>query len=286
MNITEIEWCDQTWNPITGCLHDCAYCYARGIARRFTGTGDLREKDTGFLYDDHRIEAWSKEGRGSVIKKGDTYEIRYPLTRGECPTPGQPYKGKATHYPFGFAPTLHRYRLTEPQEEKKPQDVFVGSMADVFGEWVPVEWIAEVLMACEDAPQHRYLFLTKNPERYLDLLGILPKANAKPECWYGTTITNKDDRHASGVFNVNTFLSIEPIQERLNVMPGSFGRNKWVIIGAESGNRKSKVKLERGWIKEIVEVCAADKIPIFMKNSLADIWGEPLIQEYPWEVRG
>jgi protein gp37 len=27
-----VEWARWTWNPITGCLHNCAYCYARDIA--------------------------------------------------------------------------------------------------------------------------------------------------------------------------------------------------------------------------------------------------------------
>jgi protein gp37 len=27
-----IEWAKYSWNPITGCLHDCPYCYARDIA--------------------------------------------------------------------------------------------------------------------------------------------------------------------------------------------------------------------------------------------------------------
>ena len=35
MNKTKIDWCDSTWNPVTGCLHGCEYCYARGIANRF-----------------------------------------------------------------------------------------------------------------------------------------------------------------------------------------------------------------------------------------------------------
>ena len=37
MNIhkTKIEWCSHTWNPVTGCRHDCPYCYARRIATRF-----------------------------------------------------------------------------------------------------------------------------------------------------------------------------------------------------------------------------------------------------------
>lgn len=35
MNKTKIEWCDYTWNPITGCLKGCSYCYARRIYARF-----------------------------------------------------------------------------------------------------------------------------------------------------------------------------------------------------------------------------------------------------------
>lgn len=35
MNKTKIEWATYTWNPVTGCLHDCEYCYARRIANRF-----------------------------------------------------------------------------------------------------------------------------------------------------------------------------------------------------------------------------------------------------------
>lgn len=36
---TKIDWCDSTWNPVTGCLHGCEYCYARRIAERFSGAG-------------------------------------------------------------------------------------------------------------------------------------------------------------------------------------------------------------------------------------------------------
>jgi protein gp37 len=30
-----VDWAWFTWNPVTGCLHDCPYCYARDIAERF-----------------------------------------------------------------------------------------------------------------------------------------------------------------------------------------------------------------------------------------------------------
>ncbi len=39
MNKTKIEWCDSTWNPVTGCRHGCEYCYAKHMANRFKGNG-------------------------------------------------------------------------------------------------------------------------------------------------------------------------------------------------------------------------------------------------------
>jgi protein gp37 len=35
LNKSKIEWCDYTWNPVTGCLHACDFCYARRIDKRF-----------------------------------------------------------------------------------------------------------------------------------------------------------------------------------------------------------------------------------------------------------
>ena len=34
MNKSKIEWCEYTFNPVTGCFHNCEYCYADKIARR------------------------------------------------------------------------------------------------------------------------------------------------------------------------------------------------------------------------------------------------------------
>ena len=110
MNKTKIEWCDSTWNPVTGCYHGCEYCYARRIACRF---GDFSTID------------------GNIVKvinantSTPLYEVKYKVK--------SPYPGK-------FTPTLHRYRLDEPVRWKKPRNIFVCSMADLFGDWVPDEW--------------------------------------------------------------------------------------------------------------------------------------------------
>ena len=183
-------------------------------------------------------------------------------------------------------PTFHRYRLGEPQKIKKPQTIFVGSMADIFGEWMPDGWIEEVFKACEAAPWHRYLFLTKNPNRYAELAtkSMLPTFGSNN--WYGSTVVDSKNDSYSPV-SLNTFLSVEPLQSPVDIKVADFwGRiMNWVIVGAETGNRKDKITPKREWVKNIVEACRAVNVPVFLKNNLQDIWQEPLPQEFPWEVQ-
>lgn len=255
MERTKIDWCDSTWNPVTGCLRGCEYCYARGIAKRFGGFTELEDTDLDY----------------EQICRSDVVEIDKPLKyindKGNV--------GKAT-YPFFFKPTFHRYRLNEYQN-KKGRNIFVCSMADLFGEWVPDEWIEEVFETCDKAPQHNYLFLTKNPFRYeiLHQKGILRK---RDNMWYGySTPKNGCDYWYDSQYK--TFESMEPLLEMVAVP-----HSNWTIIGAETGRRKNKVIPERKWIEYIVDKCKENNIPVFMKSSLADIWEEPLIQEFPPEL--
>ena len=186
-------------------------------------------------------------------------------------------------YPYDFIPTLHRYRLDD-YATKKDRNIFVCSMADLFGDWVPDSRLDEVFAACKKAPQHNYLFLTKNPARYCKNLGGygVPIAN---NMWYGTTITKEENAYK---FNYlpsfcNSFVSIEPLLE--DIKPGKcnimFRQVDWFIIGAETGHRKNKVMPERKWIEDIVSECRKYKKPVFMKSSLVPVWGKDLIQEFP-----
>ena len=265
---TKIDWCDSSWNPVTGCLHGCEYCYAARIVKRF-GKPIKTEHDHLHVID-------------RPMRNTDTYE--YMRIAGIS-------EGRKLPYPFGFEPTFHRYKLDEPQKWKKPRNIFVCSMADLFGAWVPDEWIIEVLNACRKAPQHRYLFLTKNPARYdaLEDAGIITGEDIN--FWLGSTTTDitKSMLHFNSV--LHTFQSCEPMlapwpearepnQEsmRLGRLP------EWVIFGAETGNRKGKVIPKKEWVDNAVQMCRNMGAKVFMKESLRGIMGPDFVQEFPWEV--
>ena len=279
MKKTRIDWCDSTWNPVTGCLHGCEYCYARGIANRFAGCDKLS------TYTPNCQATWRRVNPDSKPKDA-IFEVD-----AQCPpiniffdAKKQKVIRRIAPYPWGFQPTLRRDKLSEPSNWKKPRTIFVCSMADLFGEWVPDEWIREVFEACGAAPQHRYLFLTKNPARYIRLAraGKLP---GNENFWYGSTAVH-DRMEVYWADEYNTFVSIEPLLERFdcNGMSEANSFTDWIIIGAETGNRKGKVIPEKAWVDELAEYAKRSGVPVFMKESLRGLMGDDFRQEFPWEV--
>ena len=274
---TKIDWCESTWNPVTGCLHGCEYCYARRIAERF-GANQMP------IFADYPV-------LHEPVRCTDTYA--YMRDAGIS-------AGKIQSYPFGFLPTFYRYKLDEPQHWKKPRNVFVCSMADLFGHWVPDEWIAEVLKACDAAPQHRYLFLTKAPSRYEKISSLMPSweemylEKSRPVMMFGASAT--DDAMMAVAYKSNAeWVSVEPILEPIepewfisssgsNGDYSTFRRWEWVVIGAETGKSKHRTVPNKEWVEEIAQVCKKYGTPVFMKDSLRDLMKGSFRQEFPWEV--
>lgn len=250
---TKVDWCDSTWNPVTGCLHGCEYCYARKIAERFS----TEEKN----------------------KRPYLPVLDVPTRR---------VRTKPEQYPYGFKPTFHRYKLDEPQHWKKPRNIFVCSMADLFGAWVSDEWIRQVLEACDAAPQHRFFFLTKNPSRYKELENLLPLHRHPPavaEMWFGHSYTGTGDYKPMQLHPAHSrFVSIEPLLHDLSEqdMMVVAATNDWIIIGAETGQRKGKVIPKKSWVDGIVYYAKRNNVPVFMKESLREIMGDDFRQEFPW----
>lgn len=262
---TKIDWCDATWNPVTGCLHGCDYCYARRIAKRF---------------------GWNLM----------PIFTDYPILR-------EPMKGdgKIQPFPFDFTPTFHKYRLDIPSRWTRPRTIFVCSMADLFGEWVPDEWIDDVIRVTQQATWHRYLFLTKNPERYDAWLERFEESKVEgldviKNCWFGASASNNQELERANRTRA-TWLSIEPIRERIDTEEDQFGEHiqnpdgvlemtrwLWVVIGAETGNSRNKVRPRKEWIEAIVDRCDFYGIPVFMKESLRALMGDDFRQEFPWGV--
>lgn len=274
-NKTKIDWADSTWNPVTGCLHGCEYCYARRIAKRFC-SNEHGKDEAGIAYPCGALGYRN-------IPEGDC-RFCSELDGLEFVEQGIRWNHGMAAYPYGFMPTFHPHRLDVPQRWKKPRTIFVCSMADLFGNWVPDEWIHEVFKACDNAPQHRYMFLTKNPGRYIDLAkkDMLPRQH-----WYGYSATKENllwrFKHADDCPCINLFVSIEPILEPMHPGFSTHTPADWIIIGAETGNRKGKIIPEKKWIDDIVIECEYSGRPIFMKESLREIMGDDFRQEFPWE---
>jgi len=250
----KIGWCNLTWNPVWGCNNHCEYCYARGIAKRFAEF--IAE------YEIDEIYGGSIDGNSLISfynEKKENIE--------------------------DFIPTfLHsQFKKKFP---KKPQRIFIGSMSEIYY-WKP-EWIERVIEKIMEYPQHIFQFLTKFPNIYT-------KWEFPRNCWLGVTITKRydfDNGTYDFIFPNNSennrnnikYISFEPLlSEILDLEILKY--IDWVIIGAETGNRKGKIIPKEEWIIEICNYCREEGIPIYLKDSIYKLYPDwPVTKEFPVEV--
>ena len=218
MNLTKIEWCDYSLNPIVGCPHNCVYCYARNQAKR-------------------------QKQRCSLC--------------------------------YQFIPHPHLERLKHLSFRQKPKKIFMDSMWDWNSSEVEEEWLLAIIDKMRECPQHTFQILSKKPKGY-------DRFEFPSNAWLGTSVTTSADCHRIDTLvdlkNANVkFVSIEPIHGKIDFWFPKEGID-WIIIGAETGNRKGKIKPLNEWITLIIENARTEGIPLFLKGNLH--WPET-IQEYP-----
>lgn len=145
---------------------------------------------------------------------------------------------------------------------RKPSFIFVGSMSDIFGDWVPSDFIIDLIYHVKCHPEHIFLFLTKNPERYSEF--VFPD-----NVWLGATVTSFTteldtllDFHTP--VNCKSFLSIEPILGEFNDV--SFPNMDLIIVGAMSGPGAIKPTLE--------QVKSIDHFNVWYKDSIRELYPE------------
>lgn len=167
-------------------------------------------------------------------------------------------------------------------ERKFPHDpsmIFVNSMSDV-AEWDD-KWSLRVFKRIEENPEHLFLFLTKRSEK-------LGWYNRPSNVLLGASVTDQESYMAES-FQVAEgtiqFLSVEPLLGEIDMGEMTCGQViRWIIVGAETGNRKGRVIPKYEWLKNIAAFCYSNNIPLFFKESLRNIWnerGEYFPQEYP-----
>ncbi|GAH34422.1 unnamed protein product, partial [marine sediment metagenome] len=212
----KIGWCNTTWNPVWGCLNKCPYCYAIKINKRFWAKMIEIERD--YHFKKHQSWAWT----GDQLR--DLHD---------------------------FKPTFLEAQFNK-KFPKKPQRIFVGSMSEIY--YWEDEWLEKILEKVKQYPQHIFQFLTKDPLAYLDY-------EFPQNCWLGLTIT--DNKYYSfeyqkfmkaNPYNLH-FICFEPLLESRYTISIDLEGIDWVILGAESGNRKGKILPGLDPVLAIVRYC-------------------------------
>ena len=178
-----------------------------------------------------------------------------------------------------FIPHWHPEQLELVKKWKRPRRIFVQSMGDLFHSETPQEHIDAVLETVRACPQHTFMFLTKNPVRYI--------GQAQPKnAWFGTSASNATDLHVRQdqmCFSLPTiaFLSLEPLLEGVSSYI-DFDVWDWIIVGAQTGPGAKPLdpKIVESIIsaRDMYSQNTGVNVPLFLKDNLN--W--PVrIQEFP-----
>ena len=151
----------------------------------------------------------------------------------------------------------------------KPKSFLMTSMSDL-ADWRP-DYRDEVFNEMRKYPRHKYLFLTKRPQ---EIKGL--DCRDMKNVWIGSTITMKSDlwRISSLKQTVkahNYCLCIEPLLGDLGTIDLSGIDN--IVIGAETGNSFGKVRPQASWVNSLIDQADQAGVPVWTKDSLAEIIG-------------
>jgi protein gp37 len=198
-------------------------------------------------------------------------------------------------YPHGFA---HHYwhpdRLSEPLAIKRPSGIFLDSMSDLMGPWVPDEQIQQVLDVCRAAHWHTFQLLTKNAPRLLQFKfprNVWVGASSPPDFMHGKPL-NRQQQEAmlEKIFDtlprINVpvrWISFEPLSwDVSSIVKGSAGAIQWAVIGAASDGRKYFAPAEHD-LRQLLDVLDALRVPVFFKGNMhsSEFASEHWREEFP-----
>jgi len=177
---------------------------------------------------------------------------------------------------FGWetAPHLQLEAFEKCRKRKKPTRYFLCSTHDLFGPWIPRDWIVRIFNQVRKLQRHTFLILTKYPERTLDFPQTSDSLDTIPRnCWLGVTITNRDDLRRFWPLGfhrrLTKFISFEPFLGDVgDIHEDVLRRVNWIIIGALTLPGGRTKQPEREWVKSLLKQADRHKIPVFVKSNL------------------
>jgi protein gp37 len=188
-------------------------------------------------------------------------------------------------YPHGFE---HHYwnprMLDAPLKVKEPARIFLDSMSDLMGSWVPAEQVEQVLDICRKAPQHSFQLLTKNAPRLLHFKfpsNVWVGVSAPPSFMLGKALSfDQQKRMVSRQVEVLKqvdvpvrWMSVEPLS--FDIAPLLVNSPlEWAVIGAATNGSRT-YQPEKVWVEKLLRVLDDQKTAVFFKGNLKwDKWRE------------
>jgi protein gp37 len=192
----------------------------------------------------------------------------------------------------------HYYRPPKKGEELRsirlPHMMFLGSMSDPLGSWVPADHLRAVLDEIRDAPQHIGQILTKHAPGILKYLRDLPEnlwvgASCPPDIMYEKRLSRRQQekmlRNQLRVLShvrqerpeIVPWMSFEPLGWDVSPFLWDNCPLRWAVIGATTIG-STVYPPDPVHVQNLLDVLDYHTVPVFFKGKL--IW-TPWREDFP-----
>jgi len=256
---TNIEWTNETWNPVTGCTKistGCRNCYAERMARRLAGRCGYPEAPNHFditLHKDRLYQPlkWRKPRIIFVCSMGDLFHEDVPADY------------IVNIFEVMSAAKQHTFQVLT----KRPQrmlDVLYGKEGNYYlggGDFIPNIWLG-VTTENQDTANERIPLLLQT-DAFVHFVSVEPMlGEIDLRYWL--------PKHEK-------FLNLpEFIPEVIDLLD-------WVICGGETGPGAREMKAE--WAQDLCRQCLDADVPFFFKKPGNGFTGNtdelPAVREWP-----
>jgi len=205
---TRIPWANSTWNPVVGCTPISVGCKNCYAKRIVTRFPSMAGSKM--------VYSWC----GDVEYRGIGWDNRAHIMP---------------------------KRLDQPLRWKKPRNIFVVSMGDLFHPDVEDRFLFEVYEMMIKASWHHYFVLTKRERRMGAFLKVHKKYKGASNIHHGVSVCTREEmarvQVLCGIDGIRRFVSFEPLLQ-IPIVGVEFQKIELSIIGGESGPGARRFPLE------------------------------------------